>query len=184
VTRAVARHGSVVPGRLPRWPAGVALLALAGCASVAPVGPPPLSGRLSLQVAADGQAPARGVNAAFELSGDARQGELRLASPLGPQFAAARWSPGQATLDSGRGVRRFDDVDTLLREALGEPLPLPALFDWLRGRPWPGAPSTATADGFQQLGWGLDLARWNEGFVTAHRSTPPAVTLRVRLDTP
>jgi len=184
VTGPAAACGRTGAGGRSAAALGMALLALAGCSTMRPEGPPPLSGRLSLQVAADAGAPARGFNAAFELSGDAREGELRLSSPLGPQLAAARWSPGHATLESSEGLRQFGDVDSLLREALGEPLPLPALFDWLRGRPWTGAPATRSAAGFQQLGWALDLARWDEGFVTAQRSAPPAVTLRVRVDTP
>ena len=60
-----------------------------------------------------------------------------------------------------------------------------ALFDWLRGRPWPDAASQLRGDGvpgFEQLGWQIDLARWAEGRVEARRVAPPVVTVRVRLD--
>lgn len=79
--------------------------------------------------------------------------------------------------------RRFDDLDALTRELLGEAIPVAALFDWLRGRPWPQAPSTALAGaGFSQLGWQIDLSQFNDGLVLAQRSTAPAVTLRARLE--
>jgi outer membrane lipoprotein LolB len=67
---------------------------------------------------------------------------------------------------------------------LGETLPLAALFDWLRGRPWPGAPSrpVAAPPGFEQLGWRVDLARFAEGQVDARRDRAPAVNVRARLD--
>jgi outer membrane lipoprotein LolB len=161
-----------------------ALLAAAlvgACASVPP-GPEAVSGRLSLQVAADGAQPARGFNAAFDLRGDAEAGELRLSTPLGPQIAAARWAPGEVVLATGDGERRYPSLEALALDALGEPVPLQALPSWLRGQPWPGAPVQPEAQGFAQLGWTLDLSRRAEGFIIALRERPPAVTLRLRLD--
>ena len=71
---------------------------------------------------------------------------------------------------------------------LGESLPVAALFDWLRGRPWPGAASTTTvapADaGFEQLGWIVNLARFDESWVAARRDAAPTVTVRARIDRP
>lgn len=169
---------------LRRLAASAGLAALAGCASLAPPAVPMLAGRLSVQVAAQAGQPARGMNAAFELEGDAAAGQLRLSSTLGPQLAAARWSPGRVSLRTTDAERSYPDLDSLARDVLGEALPLQALPDWLRGRPWPGAPSRHRPDGFEQLGWELDLQRWGEGFVTATRSAAPAVTLRARLAQP
>ena len=162
----------------------LAWLGLAGCASVPPDAPAAIAGRLTLQVAAHQGEPARGFNAGFDLVGDARAGELRLSTPLGPQIARARWAPGEATIETADGVSRHADLDTLARHAFGEPVPLQALPDWLRGRPWPGAPNRARDDGeagFEQLGWTIGLARQAEGFVVAARRAAPAATLRVRL---
>ncbi|MCP5289586.1 MAG: outer membrane lipoprotein LolB [Burkholderiaceae bacterium] len=162
----------------------LAWLGLAGCASVAPDAPAAIAGRLTLQVAAHQGEPARGFNASFDLVGDGRAGELRLSTPLGPQIARARWAPGEATIETADGVSRHADLDTLARHAFGEPVPLQALPDWLRGRPWPGAPNRARDDGeagFEQLGWTIGLARQAEGFVVAARRAAPAATLRVRL---
>jgi len=154
---------------------------MAGCAT-----PPDTgvwtSGRLALRVDAAPGRPAQSLSAAFELRGDDREGELRLLSPLGTQVAAARWAPGLALLQSSEGERRFANLDALSQEALGEPLPLAALPDWLAGRPWRGATHTARADGFEQLGWVVTTAALADGQLQAQRAAAPAVTLRVRLD--
>lgn len=146
---------------------------------------PITSGRLSLRVEAAADRPAQGLTAAFELQGQAERGELRLLSPLGGLLAAARWAPGQASLDTPAGRQAFASLDELSLQALGEVLPLAALPDWLAGRPWPGAAHQAGPSGFEQLGWRVDLARRGEGWVLAQREAPPpAVVLRVRLDGP
>lgn len=162
--------------------AALCALALAGCATPPAVEAPALSGRLALQVAAHAAEPARRLGATFELRGTAERGALALSTPIGSTLAQASWRPGEAELTTGDGPQRFTDLDTLTRQMLGEPLPLVALFDWLRARPWPGAHSTPTDAGFEQLGWRVDLSRHAEGWVTMQRPQPPAVTLRVRLD--
>lgn len=158
---------------------------LAACATVKlpAVGPDQaLSGRLSVRIA---DQPERGISAGFELQGSASQGQLLLSGPLGTTLARAVWSPGLAVLASAGSETRFANLDSLTTAALGEAVPLAALFDWLRGRPWPGAASLARGDGvpgFEQLGWQIDLARWPEGWVEARRAAPPAVTVRARLE--
>jgi outer membrane lipoprotein LolB len=161
-----------------------ALAWLAGCASLPPDGATQIDGRLSVSVAAHGSQPARGLQAGFQLRGDASAGELRLSNPLGLQVAAARWRPGEAVLTSADGESRFDGLEALAREALGEPVPLQALPDWLQGRPWPGAASQPVPGGFEQLGWTVDLGRWADGLVTAVRRAEPAVTVRARVERP
>ncbi len=174
-----------------RLAAGAAAFLLAGCATVAPLGPgngaEALSGRLAVRVDAIGNEPARALSAAFELRGDARDGALALSTPLGSMLAQARWMPGDVVLTTPQGARRFADLDGLTREVLGESVPVEAWFDWLRGRPWPAAPSTAAAGstGFEQLGWQVDLARLGAGAVSAtRRALQPVVTVRIQLDRP
>ena len=164
------------------------VVALAACTSI-PQSPPTaasetLSGRLSIRVDADGATPAKTLTAAFELNGGPRAGRLDLSTPLGSILAQARWSPGEVVLATPRGESTFADLDALTRQALGESVPVSALFDWLQGRPWPGAPSTpATAGpGFAQLGWAVDLERFDDALVTARRDSPPPVTVRIKLD--
>jgi outer membrane lipoprotein LolB len=167
------------------WVAGLAATtALAGCATPPPHGGDVLGGRLSVHVEASSVQPARSLSAGFELRGNATRGELDLTSPLGAVVARARWQPGLAELVTAEGTSGFLDLADLSSRTFGEPLPLAALFDWLRGRPWGAAPSQALAAsaGFEQLGWQVDIARFAERQVVARRLAPPMVTLRVRLD--
>ena len=172
----------------------VASVVLGACAGVPRADDAPaaagsnLSGRLAVRVEGTDGAAARSLSAAFELQGSAENGTLNLATPLGSVLAQARWSPGSVVLATPQGENRFADLDALTREVLGEPLPVAALFDWLRGRPWPGAASRATAapdePGFEQLGWVVSLARFNEAWVVARRDRAPMVTVRAKLDAP
>jgi outer membrane lipoprotein LolB len=179
--------------KLPtRWSALLAALTLVACATTQQRGESidgeNLSGRIAVRVEATPEAAARSENAAFELQGSAQTGRLILSTPLGSVVAQARWTPGSVVLATPQGERSFVDLDALTREVLGESLPVGALFDWLRGRPWPGAPSIETAapaePGFEQLGWKVSLARFNEGWVTARRDLAPVVTVRAKLDRP
>ena len=176
-----------------RWGLAVALhaaLAVSACAFVArgeaPALNEPLSGRIAVRIEAHDTQAARSETAGFELSGEAQAGQLKLSTPLGSTLAQSRWSPDSVVLATPQGERRFVDLDALTRELLGESVPVAALFDWLRGRPWLGAPSTKTAapaePGFVQLGWTVSLAGFSKGWVVARRDGAPAVTVRVKLD--
>jgi outer membrane lipoprotein LolB len=166
------------------WLPLLAALLLAACASAprAPGEPAWTTGRLSVRVDATPAQASQGLSANFELRGDGQRGELRLNSPLGTLLGSARWSADEAVLTTQGGEQRFGDLDGLSRTALGEVLPLAALPDWLAGRPWAGAPHSASAVGFEQLGWQVHLTRRAEGWVEAHRTAPPAVVVRVKLD--
>jgi outer membrane lipoprotein LolB len=173
-----------VSQRAPAWLPLVAAALLAACATPppAPGEVPWTSGRLSVRVDASAGQAAQSMNAAFELRGDGQSGELRLNSPLGTRVAQARWAPGLAVLATPEGEHRFDTLEELSRQALGEALPLAALPDWIAGRPWPAAPHVMAAEGFEQLGWSVRLARQAEGWIEARRAAPPEVLVRVRLD--
>lgn len=171
--------------------AGLALAALllSGCAGLQRETAPSagaddlrLSGRLSVQVSGRKD----GGSAAFELLGSPDSGRLELSTPLGSLVARARWSRAEVLLQTPQEERRYEDLDALTREMLGEAVPVAALFDWLRGRPWPQArsePLDAPALGFAQLGWQIDLSRFDkDGLIVAIRPAEPAVTLRARLD--
>lgn len=167
-----------------RFPALLLALALAGCAELPK--PPPaastearLSGRLSVSVAGSVHSRGTGGAASFELIGDAQAGRMELTSPLGTLVARASWQPGQVLLQTPDGERRFDDLDALTREMLGETVPVAALFDWLKARPWPAAPHEKTADGFAQLGWRIEPKL---PALVATRLAEPVVTLRARLE--
>ena len=174
-----------------RWLWSLLLVAwLSGCATAPPPALEPgqqaLAGRLSVRIDAIGEQAARAVSLAFELKGNPQAGQIEFSTPLGSVVAQARWAPGSVRLITPQGERAFNDLDSLSREALGEVVPVAALFDWLQGRPWPDAPSLPMADNtaFEQLGWRVDLARLAEGQVVAQRSQAPAVTVRAVLDRP
>ncbi len=161
---------------------------LVGCASVgqrAPEGAETLTGRLSVRVDASASAPARSESGNFELKGTPEAGQLNLSTPLGNVAAQARWSGGKAWLTTTQGEIAYSDLDALTQEMLGERLPVAALFDWLRGRPWQGAASQPEAAGFSQLGWTVDTSRYaTDQLVSAQRAQPPRVAVRARVDLP
>jgi outer membrane lipoprotein LolB len=109
--------------------------------------------------------------ASFELSGQAQAGELTLSSPMGTTLAQLRWSPQYALLRSDGRTRAFDSLEALAIEATGTDIPIPALFQWLRGQP-------ANADG-----WLADLSQLPDGRLLARRTQPaPAAELRLILE--
>lgn len=179
--------------RFVRWRAALlaafAVFGFAGCATP-PQGPQndALSGRMTLRIEPTDANPVRNLSAAFELAGDAGRGRFDLNSPLGTTLARARWEPGRVSLRTPQGESQYADLAALTREMLGEELPVAALFDWLRGRPWPGAPSTPALPpaevGFEQLGWVVSLANFADDWVVARREQAPTVTVRVKLERP
>jgi outer membrane lipoprotein LolB len=140
------------------------------------------SGRLWVRVAASPERIAQNISADFELRAVAESGELRLNGPLGTRLATAQWAPGQALLLTPEGTQRFDSLDALSRQALGESLPLAALPDWLKGLPWPQAAHTSNDAGFEQLGWQVNLSKQSQGLIEARRAAAPEVLVRVKLD--
>jgi outer membrane lipoprotein LolB len=160
-------------------------LVLSGCASLGPQQPPPdLAGRLAVRVDASAQTPSRSFSADFDLRGNTDRGTLRLTGPLGATLAEVRWLPGRAELADAQGTRAYATLDAMAQDLFGEPLPLLALIDWLRGRPWAGAPNMKRDDGFEQLGWRIGLGGFAEGLLQATRDRAPGVSLRAKLDKP
>ncbi len=183
--------------RLP----GAGLLALAlflpACASH----PPPLpgqvyAGRLAVRTDAAPDLPARSMSGQFELSGNASSGQLILTSPIGTTVARARWSdpagtqgePSRIELEADGATTRYATLEDMMQRAIGDELPLPAMFDWLSGRPWPAAAAQRSADGgaFDQLGWHVDVSQLaGNRLISAERALPvPALHVRVKLDAP
>ncbi len=159
-------------------------LVLAGCAQLQKAPPAAeaesrLSGRISITVAGDSHKRGTGGTASFELFGNPQAGRLELTSPLGALVARASWQPGLVSMQTPGEERRFDDLDALTRELLGEPVPVAALFDWMQARPWPAAPHQKTATGFEQLGWRIEPKLPS---LVATRLADPVVTLRAKLD--
>lgn len=154
-----------------------AMLVLAGCSTP----PPPAvssrqqqawAGRMGLQVH-DPLAPERSFSASFHLQGTPDNGRLDIFNPLGSQIAKLEWQPGGASLQQGDRITESTSLQELLERSLGTPLPLEALFGWLRGLQT-SAP-----------GWQVDLSRYAQGRITAQRlSPPPTATLQLLLQAP
>jgi outer membrane lipoprotein LolB len=145
------------------------LLALtAGCAApkiqTAP-GVESWNGRLALSVEST---PPQSYAAGFDLHGTPQEGELLLATPLGTTLATVSWSPGRAEMTQGDQVTRRDSLSELSTDLGGTPVPVTALFAWLKGQ--------AT----EVDGWQADLSRHADGRITARRTQPlPAAELRL-----
>ncbi len=150
-------------------------------APIAPI----FSGKLSVQIPPQpGRRVAQGGSGSFELLGDASQGQLELSSPTGSLLARVRWTPTSVSLERPQEQRSYDSLDALTLELLGESVPVAALFDWLRGQPWAGAPAAplqGPSVGFEQLGWRVETDRLTEGVLLATQLAAPAAVLRVRL---
>lgn len=170
--------------RLAALAGALALLALLTACTTTPRPAADVVGRLAVRIEAHQGSPARHLTTQFELRGDAQTGGLELSTPLGSTTAKIRWRPGMAEMVSAEYTRTFASLDELAQDLLGEPLPLAALFEWLRGRPWPGAASADRNGGFEQIGWRVDLSRFAEGWVRADRELEPAVSVRAKLERP
>lgn len=183
------------------WPGVASALAIAGllaaCASTPPARPPgpAYSGKIAVRSDEAPGKEARSMTGQFELAGSAAAGQLLVTSPIGTTIARARWGdvssegrPSDIVLEAQGHTVRFNDFEAMTEAALGEAVPLEALFDWLAGRPWPPSPATVDADraGFEQLGWHVDRSRLaGDGFLSADRlAPPPALHVRVKLDEP
>ena len=164
----------------------LATILLAGLLGACAVQPPrsasdTVVGRLSVLISATDSEPARAFSAGFELRGHPGEGRLDLFAPTGTVVARALWQPGSAQLEAGQGSARFADLGELTLRALGERLPVEALFDWLQGRPWPELPHTVRPQGFAQAGWEVDVSGLARGNIVARRDSRPSVTLRLRM---
>lgn len=126
------------------------------------------AGRISLHIESE---PPQAFFAGFELKGQAEQGELTLTSPIGSVLGVMRWSPVEATLETGGQVKQYASVDVLLEQSTGAAVPVSALFDWLKGQ------NTSLN------GWTADLSQHNTGRIDAVRLAPlPQTKLRIVLD--
>ena len=91
-----------------------------------------LSGRLSVRYQQDGKEQA--VHGSFTWSQTSEHTIVTILSPLGQTLATIDITPQQSTLhQAGQPSRTAADVDLLTAQALGWPLPIAGLRDWLQG---------------------------------------------------
>src|SRR5690606_9839425 len=122
---------------------------------------------------------------------DGRRYQLDLTNPLGSTEARVEGEPGHALLTKADGTRlQADNPDALADEALGGPVPVSSLRDWLRGRLAGDAQAAGVqrdAQGrptaFEQDGWQARLSRYDAqgpGLLVLQR-TEPGRRIMVRL---
>lgn len=173
--RIVGRHAALL----------VLLPLLAACASLAPQAPPQapaasastpavrpfhhtldLSGRLSVQYQGERQPEA--LHGSFSWAQMPSRTVVTLLSPLGQTIAVINVSPQGASLSQGgQETRSAPNVDTLTADALGWPLPVAGLRDWLQGFAIDanGNRFVATPESSEVVtrdGWHIRYANWQQ----------------------
>jgi len=177
--------------------AGMVLLA-AGCASLSPQdankdnGPAlerrysdaiDLGGRLSVRYEQDGRDQA--VHGSFTWNQSARHVVVTLLSPLGQTLATIDIKPGIAVLtQSGKPPMTATDVDILTEQALGWPLPISGLRDWLQGfgrgadgKLFVAQPAADTVRLITRDGWSLSYGEWQDGAANTASNRPKRIDL-------
>jgi len=157
-----------------------------------------MSGRLSVRY--QGRTREEALHGSFTWSQSPYLTTVTLLSPLGQTMAVINVSPEGATLQQGgQQTRTAPNVDALTAEALGWPLPVAGLRDWLQGftvdnagkrfAATPSSPQVASKDG-----WQIHYVAWEDNVPSAQsrpkridlaRSTEQAgdVSLRIVIDT-
>lgn len=161
---------------------------LAACASVAPL--PPKAGEFAVvgRVAVRyGEEAASGRVAWRHTEAD---DDLVLSTPLGQGIAEISRREGVYTLVGANRERlTATDPERLTEQALGYPLPLAGLPDWLRGRPQSGVAAETRYEGgrlaeLRQEGWTIEyLAYDDEGRLPQRmRLTRGALDIRLAIE--
>lgn len=168
----------------------IALLLTGGCASITQPSPPgkgtaphvarafhdtlELGGRISVRYQRGQKEEA--VHGSFAWTQTPTHTSVTLLSPLGQTMAVIDVTPQGATLrQGGQSARAASDVNALTADALGWPLPIAGLREWLQGFAMDsnGKPFVATphdADVTTRDGWRIRYANWQtEAPSTQHR---------------
>lgn len=142
-----------------------------------------LSGRLSIRYEQDRREQA--VHGSFTWNQSARHIVLSLLSPLGQTLATIDIKPGLAVLtQSGKAPLAAADVDILTEQALGWPLPVSGLRDWLQGfgrgadgKSFVAQPSNDTTRYVTPDGWNLSYGEWQDDAAKTAQNRPKRIDL-------
>ena len=174
------------------------VLALTGCASIAPpTAPEPqraipvrayrdaieLDGRLSVRYEQNGREQA--LHGSFTWAQTAQHAAVAILSPLGQTLATIDVAPGHSSLtQAGRAPRIAADVDALAADALGWPLPVAGLRDWLQGFATDAAghrivasPSANATTILTPEGWRIRYVSWQDDDPSAPHNHPKRIDL-------
>ena len=114
--------------------------------------------------------------------------ELLISTPLGQGVAEITRQGGRYTLVTANGERySAADPEQLTRDALGYPLPLAGLPDWVQGRPETGVQAATRYDGerlaeLRQRGWVIDYSGSDERPPKRVRLTRGDLDIRLVID--
>ncbi|WP_034295577.1 lipoprotein insertase outer membrane protein LolB [Herbaspirillum sp. RV1423] len=180
-----------------RSAAACLVMLAAGCASIAPqenTGNAPaaerrysdaidLGGRLSVRYQRDDRDEA--LHGSFTWNQTERRVTVTLLSPLGQTLAVIDIKPGIAVLtQSGKPPMTAADVDILTEQALGWPLPVSGLRDWLQGfgrgadgKSFVARPSRDTERFITRDGWSLSYGEWQDEAADTAQSHPKRIDL-------
>ncbi|MEY3638560.1 MAG: Outer-rane lipoprotein LolB [Pseudomonadota bacterium] len=126
------------------------------------------AGRFALQV--DSQPPQSFI-LSFDLTGGLPDGTLNIYNPLGLQMARLEWTATSAKLVQGSQVGYAANLESLVYQLTGTPLPTAALIDWLGGKPTPAE------------GWNVDVSEWHLRRLVLERVQPaPRTVLRIAFE--
>jgi outer membrane lipoprotein LolB len=184
-------------------------LVLGGCAMISPPPAPVtaeqaasrpyhekimIKGRLSVRYQQNGNDEA--IHGSFSWSQVPGHTTVSLFSPLGQTIAMIEITPEVSTLtQAGQAPRRADNVDALAANALGWPLPVSGLRDWLQGfaidsegrrfvaSPLAGGTEVTTRDGWRlrYAGWQEDTGQSRPRRIDLERSTAEAGEVAIRI---
>ncbi len=108
-----------------------------------------------------------GGSGSFSLDHVALNDTLELRGPMGVAFAKITVTAAGATLEQGGKISEAIDADTLVKEAIGMPIPARGLSAWLAGYVRPGSPGSVernekgNVSKIIQDGWTLNYV-WNK----------------------
>ena len=126
------------------------------------------AGRFALQV--DSQPPQSFI-LSFDLTGGLPDGTLNIYNPLGLQMARLEWTATSTKLVQGSQVGYAANLESLVYQLTGTPLPTAALIDWLGGKPTPAE------------GWNVDVSEWHLRRLVLERVQPaPRTVLRIAFE--
>jgi len=125
-------------------------------------------GRFSLVIDTE---PQQSFLSYFDLSGGWPNGALIIYNPLGLQMARVEWTPQSARLLQGAQTREAPNLEQLIFQLTGTPIPASALIDWLSGKPTPAE------------GWNVDMSEWQQHRLVIERVQPkPRTVLRIAFE--
>ena len=172
-------------------------LSLTGCAGLMPQSTPEpgpqltrhysdaiaLGGRMSIRYTQNDREQA--VHGSFTWDQSANNIVMSLLSPLGQTLATIEIRPGVAILkQSGKAPLSAADVDMLTEQALGWPLPVSGLRDWLqgfghdsKGQTFVAQPSSEVHDVDTRDGWKLSYGEWQDNAANTAQNHPKRIDL-------